>query len=368
METLYYGIDLHSTQMTNHLIKKEGGVTTERINEKIYTNEIKEKLFPKLTKETYVCVEASTGTFKFANMIKDFVKQVVVINPIDFKALYCSGKKTDKIDSKKLANKLKYFIESKDGDEDFPEVYVPKDFVISLRKLFSSYNLLKSNKISLINRIHSIFKSNLIYYKAEDLFELVEKVFKDERIDEVDKFQIDLLKSEVESLEKKINEIKKKILEIGYKYFEEEIKLLISVKGVSDFTACAVMADVADVTRFKNAKKFCSYLRSAPRVDSTNRTTKIGKINKKGRKLAFELILQGLNHIIKSTPRFEEFYDRKTKGKSKNKVRSAIVRKTFVSVYYMLKNKEIYRECDKKKYTMKLKEFEKNKKIFSQIV
>ena len=127
------------------------------------------------------------------------------------------------------------------------------------------------------------------------------------------------------------------------------------------------MSDIGDLKRFKNAKKLCSYLRSTPKVDGTNETIKIGKINKKGRKLSFELIIQGLTHIIKSTPKLQNFYDIKSKNKGKNKVRSAIVRKTIVAIFYMLRNNEIYKDCDYKNYEYKLKQFEIKKKEFSQI-
>lgn len=366
METTYYGIDLHSTQITNHIIKKQGGKILARENEKIYINEIGAKLLPKFTKNTHVCIEASGFTFKFAEMIKDYVKKVYVINPLDFKALYCSGKKTDKIDAKKLANRLKYYIESEDGDEDFPLVYIPEKHVIKLRNLFSVYKLVMGNAVSLKNRIHSILKSNMIFYRREDLFKALAEEMNGANLDEVDKFQIELLMDDIENMKQKTKKIKNKILEIGYKHFENEIKLLISIKGISDFIACAIMADIGDIARFASSKKLSSYLRCTPKVDSTNETTRIGKRNKKGRKLSFELIIQGLNHIIKSTPKFQRFYEIKSKGKSKNTVRSAIVRKTIVAIFYMLRNKEIYKDCDIKCYELKLKNFEEKKKIFSQ--
>ena len=280
---MYCGIDLHSTQLTNHLIKKGKGKSIERKNEKIYVNQIQSKLLPNLTKDTYVCIEASGCTFKFAEMIRNHVKKVYVINPLDFKSLYCSGKKTDKIDAKKLANRLKYYIESADKDEDFPLVYIPESHVIKMRKLFSVYKLVTSNMVSLKNRIHSILKSNMIFYKREKLFKVIEEHLKGNDLDEVDKFQIEILLEEISRLDEKIIMIKNKILEIGYKHFEDEIKLLLSIKGISDFTAYAIMSDIGKIERFANSKKPSSYLRSAAKVDSSNNTTRIGKRNKKQR-------------------------------------------------------------------------------------
>jgi hypothetical protein len=72
--------------------------------------------------------------------------------------------------------------------------------------------------------------------------------------------------------------------------------------------------------------------------------------------------LQGLIHIINSNPKFKTFYDRKINGKSKGTVRSALVRKTFKSIYYMQKNEESYRYTDEVIYNKKLKQLEKTKK------
>lgn len=358
MEAVYYGVDLHSSQITNHIVKKVGN-SQERMTEKVYLNELERKFIPYLNKNCYLCVEASTGTFAFVKRVEPYVKKVVVINPYDFKSLYCSNKKTDKIDAKKLANRLKYHIENEDEDDDFPEVFMPEEKTIILRKLFSTYKLLKQNSTSLKNRISSIFKSNLLNLKYENIIKFENKDFLSLKIEDCDKFQVELLKDQIESLESKSEIIKKKILSTGYNTYKEEIKLLISIKGISVFTACAIMADIGDISRFTNYKRLSSYLRSVPRVDSSGETTKLGRIGKKGRKLSFEMILQGLHHVIKSNPDFQMFYDRKTKGKSKNKVRGAIVRKTIVAIFYILKKKELYKYCDKKNYEQKLKEFEK---------
>jgi len=46
--------------------------------------------------------------------------------------------------------------------------------------------------------------------------------------------------------------------------FMRQIELLTSMKGVSVFTAIAIIAYVIDAGRFRNSKAFTSCLRSAP--------------------------------------------------------------------------------------------------------
>jgi hypothetical protein len=53
------------------------------------------------------------------------------------------------------------------------------------------------------------------------------------------------------------------------------------------------------------------------------------------------------------------FYTEKLYGKSKGKVRMAVIRKTLVTIYYMLKNKEYYRYMDEENHNRKKKEYER---------
>ena len=64
----------------------------------------------------------------------------------------------------------------------------------------------------------------------------------------------------------------------------EKIDILTSMKGISAFTAIALLSDIGKIKRFKSSKKLTSYLRSAPSVDSSNENIKIGRTNKFDRK------------------------------------------------------------------------------------
>ena len=119
------------------------------------------------------------------------------------------GNKTDKIDANKLLDRLSYNELMESDPTKLPYVYVPPQVV------------------TLINTLEAV---------------------------EVEKSQIrDLICLQ------------------GYKLFPREVELLISIKGFSPLTATALMADVVTVERFPDSKKFCCYLRTAPRVRALSR-------------------------------------------------------------------------------------------------
>jgi transposase len=219
--------------------------------------------------------------------------------------------------------------------------------------------------VSFKNRVHSILKLNLITYDSSHLKKSVKRIIDEKLIKDVYVRQINILINQIDSLEDDTKKIESEIKKICYKCHQEEIEILISIMGISFFTACAIISDVADVSRFKNAKRFCSYLRAGMRVDSSNKITHVGKLNKKARKLSFNMILQGLLHIIRYNKNYSDFQIRKLKGKSNGKVRCALVRKTMVAIYYMLKNKETWRHCSEEKYKEKLALLNREVKYFN---
>ncbi len=361
MKLCYYGVDLHARNFNVHLIYEQEGKVIGKNSIKFSIADIEDGFIKMLRKNDYVCLEATTSAFAFAKMIRPYVKEVIIINPFDFRALYMSGKKTDKIDARRLSERLYlHIISLKNGFKDnFPKVYIPEDPIVELRCLFSTYEVLKKQIVSLKNRIHSLLKQNLVLYESKDLFPKFVQIVEESDMKDIYKKQCVILKRQIISIEQELQEITDMILEIGYDNYKDEITILMSQMGISFFTACAIISDIADINRFKSAKRLCSYLRSGMRVDASDKTIHIGKINKKARKLSFKMILQGLQHTVNYNPRFAEFKERKLKGKSNGKVRCALVRKTIVGIFYMLKNKELWQYCNDQTYQKKLKEMER---------
>ena len=83
---------------------------------------------------------------------------------------------------------------------------------------------------------------------------------------------------------------------------------------------------------------------------------RVGGLSKRGRKQTYRLMLQALQHVVGHTPGFAEYLERKRTGKHVCKVRAALVRKTIVAIYYMLKNRELYRFSNDALYERKLRE------------
>lgn len=358
----YFGVDLHKDQITWHRIEKTSGGQLIRSTGKTATEDVQKDFLPLLDSETsYLLVEASGSTFFFYAQMLSHCKQVIVVNPVAFREMFMSGKKTDRIDARKLADRLMYHIEMNDGDDNFPEVFVPDEQTIQIRKLITSYELVTKQVTQLKNQVKAVYRAKLLDVEPDVLEFSLERMLTHSRLDKADRIIISSLKSLYDSHNQEKKAIKEAILEIGIDRFQNEVKLITTVNGISVFGAIVFMADICTVARFQTAKKMTSYLATTGTVDSSGNTTRNGSLSKRGRRTSYRFILQGVEHIIHGNHNFESFKKRH-KSKRTNKVRSAIIRKTFVSLFYMLKNNEPYRFMDKAIYTRKMREFKKFEK------
>lgn len=351
--TKYYGVDLHMQTLSFHLISKSDDGAVGHSCGTLATAEMEPRFTQHLDKNSYVCVEASSMTFEFVRRIKEKAAGVYIVNPIDCKELYSTGKKTDKIDAKKLAIRLKSHIEDNDPDDDFPIVYYPQQTIIDMRQLVQTYDFLTNDAVSYRNKIRALFRSVMIFVTSKDLRD-IHSYIDASAAPAVIKMQARVLVGIYSSCMEQRDQIKEALVALGKQHHAEEVALLMSIKGINELGACMIVADIADISRFKNAKRLSSYLRAAQRVDSSGKSTHIGKTNKRGRRASVRIILQAIEHIKKSNDNMMKFYERIKKGKSKCTVRMAIARKTIVAIFYMLKTKTPYRFTDKNLYGRKL--------------
>ncbi len=349
----FIGVDLHSTQFTCCFLD-EG---EKRLNMEFpVSKEGIEAFLQKAGEKSIVMVEASTGTFEFVYRIRDHLKEVYVANPHKLKLISMVKKKTDKIDAEKLAMFLKMQIMS--GEEIVRPVYVPEKTIKELRSLFTTHKTLTRIIVQVKNSIHGIYKQNLINIPRNILTAKTkrETYLNNFELSESAMVQRDILLNQLRQTEENSSKIEEQIKIIGAKYYRE-IDILTSMKGISVIMALAIIADVADVKRFPNAKNMSSYLRSTPSVDSSNNSNRIGKTNKFGRKLSITMLTQSVLHFRKADARLDDWYTTKSKAKGKGKMRMALLRKKITQVYHMLERGEYHYHRDEINHNAKMKEY-----------
>ena len=148
--------------------------------------------------------------------------------------------------------------------------------------------------------------------------------------------------------------------------FQDEVKLLISIKGITPLSALAFLADVGDVRRFKTVRKMNSYLGLVPKVRKSANKSKDGHINKASRNLTRTILTQSLIQAIDASAYFRLFYEDTKLRRGAGRVRIGLIRKICGIMRRMLLDGELYRDIKLPLYNKKLKLYEKQLKEFEE--
>ena len=352
----YYGLDCHSDNIKMVIFDADGRFF-RRMAVKLHTDSFQTWL-ASLTQDDYCALEISTNSFMLYDRIRPLVKDCFILNAKKMPEIFSDTIKTDYRDAEKICERLWLAVTKGLTDTNrFPTVFVPAKHIQILRKLFTSHLGLKQQIAKNKNIIHSIVKQEGMLLKKEAISK---KSFRTsiEHMDlsMVAKKQINIFLSVITELEHSAGELEQLILEQGA-VLEKEVRILTSIKGVSVLGALAIMADVADIRRFKTYKHFCSYLRTSPGLDASNKTIKVKHVNRSSRKLALHYLIQGIHHIKNSNPKMTALFERLRKGKSYGKSAIAVARHTMMHIYFMLRDGQYYYYRDIQNHETKMLNF-----------
>ncbi len=115
-----------------------------------------------LRREDRLVMEATTNTWAVAELLRPFVGAVVISNPLRVRAIAEAKIKTDKADSRVLAELLRC--------DYLPQVWQPDPETQRLRRLTHRRAALVIDRTRLKNRLHSILHHTLVPLPACDLF------------------------------------------------------------------------------------------------------------------------------------------------------------------------------------------------------
>ena len=160
------------------------------------------------------------------------------------------------------------------------------------------------------------------------------------------------------NLEAKKEALKAEIYQAG-KPLQAQVKLLLSIRGITPLLALAFLSEVGDIRRFRSARKLHSYLGVVPTVRSSGGVTHNGAINRRSRHLSRTLFTQAVNHFVDSSPVLKHFYRELVARKGYGRARIAVLRKIFSITRRMLLTGETYRWTEVKLYEKKLNDYAK---------
>ena len=331
--TRFVGIDAHK-KILQYCMLDADGARLEEGSVAVTKPELERFARQKLTAEDEVVLEATSNTWAIVDLLAPHVQRVVVSNPMKTRAIASAKIKTDRIDARILAELLRCRF--------LPEVWQPDPDTRRKRALTHRRAALVSDQTRIKNRLHAVLAQRLIPIPMGRLFSA--KGWAWLREIELDADGRSMLDSDLRLLEAVIDEIEKidrQIAELAYP--DENVRLLMTLPGVSVTVAQGLIAAWGPIDRFSDAGRAASYLGLVPSIRQSADRSYHGRITKQGNSHARWLLIQAAQHLDKDLGPLGAFFRRLKAKKNRNIAVVAAARKMATIAWHMLKNNEPYR-------------------------
>jgi len=274
--------------------------------------------------------------------LEDIVGDVILANPYKVKAIAEAKIKTDKIDATVLADLLRADL--------VPQAYIAKRPVRDMRNLLRERIYFVRLRTMTKNRITTIFdrypeevrkekaKTDLFGKKGRAQLENIELRPADRALINRELNFIDF-----------INVFIKEVEEVIAENFQisKNAKYLKTIPGIGQFFSMLIDAEVGDINRFRNEKKFAAYIGLVPSTYSSGGNTVNGRIIKRGNKLLRRAFIEAVIPAIAHDEYMRWEYDKLRERMNYNKAKTAMARKLSSIAFKCLKEQRNYKKFNK---------------------
>lgn len=356
MARRFHGIDRHKRFSTVSVLNRDG----REIEFVGGCTDLREYIGA-LGPEDAVVMEASTGSFYWADQVEATGASCFILDPHKFKIIKESWNKTDKRDARNMAKAL--WVHLITGEFGIPTVYKPDGVSRELRKLFAQYSLLTKQITMHKNNVQATLADNGIVLCRTQKLRLLSPRTEVSFLRELELSGASEINVEISiHLLWRMQEAKGRISDqimVASEPLKEKVRLLMTIKGISPLMALAFLADVGDIHRFKTCKKMSAYLGLVPRAKNSGGRSRPGHINRESRKLTRTILTQSLPHICDASLGFRRYYDELKIRRGAGRARIAVIRKLCGIMRRMLIDGQQFRQMDVDLYRRKLRKYER---------
>lgn len=282
--------------------------------------------------ETKIVIESTCVWEYIYDLLESEGYSIKLANPIKTKAIAYARIKTDSVDASTLADLLRANLVS--------ESYIPTKEIRTLRDVVRQRASLIKERTRIKNKIHAIMIKHGMKVPFKTLCNSALKMI----LEDIKEITIKtILASYIGLLERynyEISFIDEKIKDISYK--REQTKLLMTIPGIGSIRALELVSEIADINRFEDANRLCSYAGLVPSIKQSGNSLRFGNLIKQSSKTLKHVLVEASWNIVrtKESNQFQEFYKKLLRKKCKQKAICAVARKLCCAVYAMLKNNE----------------------------
>lgn len=323
----YVGVDLHKKQSWFYVMDAAG----KKIDSISISNErdTLKKYISGLPTPFTLAVETTYNWYFFVDLAREYTDNVYLANSYELKAFAKRHKKTDKIDARLIADVLRKGY--------LPTVFIPNTENRRLKEHLNYRMNLVQNRTRLIIRLKALldrygFIATGDFTTDKRLDELLTENIPDGCRCIVEKYV-----TQLKWYRRQIFDYKKEL--IAMISGDDDIKNLITIPGISYFSAALIKSQIADISRFATFNRLCAYAGLAPRVHQSGDTCRHGPLNKNRRKLLQWILLEVSIIYWHALPERARYFEAIKRRKGTNTAKVAAAREMLKMVYHVLKEK-----------------------------
>ena len=320
----YIGVDLHKKTCYVTVMNIDGKIKKQT---EISTDADKVSKFFKRYPDVPVAVESTMNWIPFYENLEALGCLVSLSNPLQTKAIASARIKNDKVDSRILADLLRTNL--------LPTAYIQPRRIRDLKEIVRERANFVEMRTKIKNKIHSVlFKTNNrhaftnLYGKAGMAW-LANLELRNVYKQELDRY-LETLKHLNEQIDKISN-----IIENTAK-LDFDCKLLMTIPGISYYSALMIKSEIGDIARFRNANKLCSYAGLIPSTYASADKVRHGRITKRGSKWLRKTLIDAVTSGSRNPNRIAAFYRKLKKSKGTGKAKVAAGRKLCSIIFAIL--------------------------------
>lgn len=327
-KTNYIGVDLHKKTCFITVMNKLG-----KIKKQVEIDSEEESVlkFFKKYRESKVAVESTMNWIPFYESLESLKINVSLSNPLQTKAIASARIKNDKVDSKVLADLLRTNL--------LPRAYIQPQKIRDLKELVRERANFVEMRTKIKNKIHSVlFKTNNRHTFTNLYGKAGMEWLKELKLRDIYRQEINRYLDTLNHLNEQINEISI-IIEKTAK-LDFDCKLLMTIPGISYFSALMIKSEIGDIARFPSASKLCSYAGLIPSTYASANKIRTGRITKRGSKWLRMTLVNIVTSGSRNHNRIGAYYKKLKKNKGTGKAKVAAARK-LCSIIFAILNDQV---------------------------
>jgi transposase len=276
-----------------------------------------------------VAMEASTSIAPLYRRLTEEGYQVTVSHPRKTRYIAEARIKSDRVDSKALAELLRL--------NSLPESYMPPKPIAELREKVRRRAFLVRERTKLKVKIKGVLTYEGV--KPPDGHGLYTRRGKEW----LEGLGLEPIKCYLRVMATLREEIRRLSLELRHiAAGDEDVRMLTSIPGVGYYIALLVKAEVGDISRFWSGDHLAGYSGLVPSTHSIGGVTRHGRITREGsRWLRWAMVEAVLVHLRYDSP-VTRFYHRVAERRGAKTARVAAARKLLTVCWSVLRNRRPY--------------------------